>query len=100
MSIRRIEALERWQDEMKTEFAEFKSAIANITSVCDGVTSMQAEISGQLSEIKSFVGGYNTVLGLAKKHWKTILIFGAGSMSTLGFGNPKFWDFVTTFAGG
>lgn len=100
MSIKRIEALEQWQNEMTREFAEFKTAIANVTSTFDGLKATQAEISTQLSEIKTFVGGYNTVAGLAKKHWKTILIFGAGVMSSAGVGNPKVWDFITNFAGG
>lgn len=57
-------------------------------------------LDDKLDTITTFVTGANTIFGLARRHWKRVFIFGAGVMTSAGFGNPKVWAFVSSFAGG
>lgn len=96
MSIKRIEALEQDMAQVKNTLQE----MAAIAGLGEQFEAFKGSIDTRLESIENFVGGYNTVAGLAKKHWKTILVFGAGVMSSAGIGNPKVWEFINTFAGG
>lgn len=83
MSDLKIAELDTRMTALEKQFSEFKD-----------------HISDKLDSIETFVGGYNNILGLAKKHWKTVAVFGAGVMSAAGVGNPAVLTFIQHFLGG
>lgn len=92
-------------DRLKVFEDKLDDAIARIGQLetrMDSAETIRNEIATKLETIESFVGGYNTIMGLAKKHWKSIFIFGAGVVSTAGVGNPTVQhlaDYVGKFLG-
>lgn len=66
--------------------------------LADAFGLFRESLDDKLDAITAFVTGANTIFGLARRHWKRVFIFGAGVMTSAGFGNPKVWDFITQFA--
>ncbi len=86
----RLTAMENSHTKLAGEFRAF----------CDDTfTPFKDEISEKLDTITDFVSGANTIFGFARKHWKRIVYFGAGVMTSAGFGNPKVWAFISSFTG-
>jgi hypothetical protein len=76
--------------------------IGKLEARMDTAETMREEIMAKLATIETFVGGYNKIWGLAKKHWKTLLTFGAGIVTAGGLGNPQVQhiaDYVVRFLG-
>lgn len=68
---KRLSAVENGLADLRSEMATFKNGI-----------------NEKLDTIVTFVSGAHTVLGLARKHWRRILMFGAGFVTAVGTGNP------------
>lgn len=82
--------------------SEFERRLDAVEKSCADLTSLfhdpETGILAKLDNIATFVTGANTIFGLARRHWKRVFIFGAGVMTSAGFGNPKVWAFITQFA--
>lgn len=97
---KRIADLEAQHKSLAEEFAAFCKA-TNVAqqTLTDAFDAFKLELGEKLDTITIFVSGANTIFGMARKHWRRVFIFGAGVMTSAGFGNPKVWAFITTFAG-
>lgn len=92
MSIERFECIEARIEGLEERMTE-------LSGISPRIKKLEETLDVRLASIENFVGGYNTVAGLTKKHWKTVLTFGAGLMSAAGIGNPKVTEFITAFFG-
>lgn len=97
---KRIAAIEEQHKALADDFRAFceKTNVAQQT-LTDAFDAFKLELGEKLDTITIFVSGANTIFGMARKHWRRVFIFGAGVMTSAGFGNPKVWAFITTFAG-
>lgn len=97
MTVKRFEAIEGRLDELENKMTDHITATAQqyqtLKSEMQVVVDNSAEILAVLTAAKK-------VGGIAVKHWKTAIIFGAGVMSAAGFGNPEVWAFINKFLGG
>jgi hypothetical protein len=105
----RIAAIENRVDTIEQDLSKLREtahrvadsqqvSIAQMTDVTATLDTMKA----QLSSVTSFIDGTDHVLGFCRKHWRTILKFGAGVVTAYGFGNPhvqRALDFILKFAG-
>jgi hypothetical protein len=89
-------------DEMTQQ--RFEQRLAAVEKSCAEIHTLfgtfKDDLNDKLDNITVFVTGANTIFGLARRHWKRVFIFGAGVMTSAGFGNPKVWAFISSFAGG
>lgn len=79
-----VDRLKVFEDKLDDALGRISKLESRMTTAEDG----RAEMLAKLANIEKFVGGYNTIMGLAKKHWKTLLTFGAGLVTASGIGNP------------
>lgn len=96
----RLEAMELSHRTLADEFRQFCEA-TNVAqqTLTDAFDAFKVDLAEKLDTITVFVSGANTIFGMARKHWRRVFIFGAGVMTSAGFGNPKVWDFISSFAG-
>lgn len=81
----RLDALETFMSKALTEFTDLNSKV-------DAAVDNTANIIDILQ-------GAKKVWGVTVKHWRTVMIFGAGIMTSAGVGNPKIWEYISTFLG-
>jgi hypothetical protein len=97
----RLAMIEESHKSLADEFRAYCDATGIKTqTLTDAFDAFKTDVAGKLDNITIFVTGANTVFGLAKRHWRTGLIFGAGIMTSAGIGNPAVWNFIRSFAGG
>jgi type IV secretory pathway VirB2 component (pilin) len=97
----RLGVIEQSYKSLADEFRAFCEASGEKhQTLTDAFDAFKNDIGEKLDTITVFVSGANTIFGLARKHWRRVFIFGAGVMTSAGFGNPKVWAFLSSFAGG
>lgn len=76
---------------------------ARIAALETKVAAMQnsiANVEQNTGEILAVLTGTKTAFGYVQRYGRRVIIFGAGVMTTAGFGNPDVWKFITHFFGG
>ncbi len=107
MSIARFKALDDRCDEIESDLQSMRKSLHSIKNehmkTQTHVKTLQNQMTNialDTQEILKWVTGGAKVFGFAKKNWKTAIIFGAGIMTSLGFGNPELLHFLVKFFGG
>lgn len=59
----------------------------------------RAKMQEDVGTILAYVTGAQKVGGVIVRHGPRAAIFGAGIMTSAGFGNPKVWAFISSFFG-
>lgn len=57
------------------------------------------EMRQDIGRILAVVTGAEKVGGFLKRYGPRAIVFGAGAMTTLGFGNQDLWKFIANFFG-
>lgn len=103
----KVSSLEMRLISLEGDIALVKAEIDAMKTGAEERSLMVMRLTGEVSDMRNstdtilaFVTGANKVVGIAAKHWRTAIIFGAGVMTSAGFGNPAMWDFIKTFVGG
>lgn len=68
--------------------ARLKAVERGLKELGERMTTLENGVTEKLDTIVTFVSGANTVFGLARKHWRRVLMFGAGFVTAVGTGNP------------
>lgn len=97
MTIKRFEAIEGRLGELEKKMTDHITATAQQYNTLK--SEMQIAVDNS-AEILAVLTAAKKVGGIAVKHWKTAIVFGAGVMSAAGFGNPEVLGFIKTFFGG
>lgn len=97
MTVKRFEAIEGRLDELENKMTDHITATAQQYQTLK--SEMQVAVDNS-AEILAVLTAAKKVGGIAVKHWKTALVFGAGAMSVLGIGNEQLWAYIGKFLGG
>lgn len=92
MSVSRFNAIEGRLTKLET-------TMNNVAAQYDTLKGEVQTAVDNTAEILTIMTGVKKVGGIAAKHWKTAIVFGAGIMTSAGIGNPEVLGFIRSFFG-